>query len=304
MPTSNSTPPPAITQPLQCMEIIGGNRAVQQAVASPGMDLWVENRPVGGPAGGDIYYFSMCGSGRVTRLALADVAGHGADADQTAAWLRGLMRKHINLLDQRRLARAINRAMVARHDGAHSLRFATVLLLTYFAPTDHILVCNAGHPPPLWYSQRTGRWHVLDQDIPDPGTPLRQYQQVRYRGQSVANLPLGIIEHTGYVQFALQLAPHDLLVLYTDGIMEARNREGHMLGVQGLLELAKSVPLSQDPRAVAQSLLDAVARFRNNAPPEDDETLIVGHHSAGDPPRLTVGHMLRILPKMLGIKGL
>ena len=153
---------------LQCMEIIGGNQAVQQALTSPGMDIWIDSRPLGGNAGGDMHYFSMCGSGRVTRLAVADVSGHGDEADQTARWLRTLMRKYINLLDQAAASPvpSIRNSSPRRQETG---RFATVLLLTYFEPTDHLVICNAGHPRPLWYSQRSSTWHILDPETKGSG---------------------------------------------------------------------------------------------------------------------------------------
>src|ERR1700722_13674659 len=67
---------------MQCMEIIGGNRAERQTIAAPGLDIWVDSRPLGlGKGGGDVHYISTCGAGYVTRLALADIAGHGESVD-------------------------------------------------------------------------------------------------------------------------------------------------------------------------------------------------------------------------------
>ena len=70
---------------LQCMEIVGSNRAARQLVTAPGLDVWIDSRPLEqGRGGGDIHYISSCGSGELTRLVLADVSGHGAAVDETA----------------------------------------------------------------------------------------------------------------------------------------------------------------------------------------------------------------------------
>src|SRR5271154_3906511 len=115
---------------MQCMEIVGSNRAVRRTIAAPGLDIWIDSRPLGrGAWGGDVHYLSTCGGGYVTRLALADVAGHGESADGMAIALRKLMRKYINTLDQTRFARALNQELAA---AAESDRFVTALLLTYF----------------------------------------------------------------------------------------------------------------------------------------------------------------------------
>lgn len=69
---------------LQCMEITGSNRTLRQTVRAPGLDLWIDSRPLGTGGGGDVHYVSTCGAGYVTRLALADVSGHGESVDRLA----------------------------------------------------------------------------------------------------------------------------------------------------------------------------------------------------------------------------
>ena len=96
---------------IECMEIIGGNRATRRTIAAPGLDIWIDSRPLGrGAWGGDVHYLSTCGGGYVTRLALADVAGHGESADAMAIALRKLMRKYINKLDQTHFEPRLNDA--------------------------------------------------------------------------------------------------------------------------------------------------------------------------------------------------
>ena len=282
---------------LQCMEIIGGNQAVYKAISSPGLDIWLDSRPLAGNVGGDIHYFSMCGSGRVTRLAVADISGHGPGMDPIAHWLRGLMRKHINLLDQTLFARAINEEFTKAADADY---FATILLLTYFAPTDHLIVCNAGHPRPIWFSTRMGAWQLLDAKTPDPGPSIRQARGT-YRLKPVANLPLGIIEPTDYRQFAVKLDKDDLVLIYTDALIEAMNAQHQPLGEQGLLDLARQVG-PDDPQSLVGRLLEGVADYRGGAAAEDDQTLIVLHHNASNPPAITASQAFKSLAKMIGLQ--
>jgi hypothetical protein len=166
---------------------------------------------------------------------VADISGHGPDLNEFARWLRKSVRKHINLLDQTRFARALNKDFA---DTVGDGEFATVLLATYFAPTHHLIVCNAGHLRPLWYSHLAGCWQFLDQAAASAGPSIRT-ERVRYRLSSVANLPLGIIEPTKYRQFAARLAMGDVVIIYTDAMTEARNPAGEMLDERGLLELAE-----------------------------------------------------------------
>jgi hypothetical protein len=78
---------------MQCMEVWGGSQLTARGVEFGGLDAWVYSKPHGDAEhGGDVYYASSCGTGRITRLLLADVAGHGNAVAATAADLRNLMR--------------------------------------------------------------------------------------------------------------------------------------------------------------------------------------------------------------------
>jgi len=74
---------------MQCMEVWGGSQLTSRGVEFGGLDAWVYSKPFGkAHAGGDIYYASSCATGRISRLLLADVAGHGQTVAATAADLR------------------------------------------------------------------------------------------------------------------------------------------------------------------------------------------------------------------------
>ena len=270
---------------LHCLEVWGGNEAIHSAISVPGIDAWISSEPYQGSArGGDIHYVSMCGAGRISRFAIADVAGHGDAAAKLARRLRSLMRKYINTVDQTRFARALNHEF-SRLD--RSRRFATALLTTYFAPTDHLIICNAGHPPPMWYHAEWQSWELLNPDMPQRATQL-------------VNLPLGVIETTDYVQFAVKLAKGDLVFIYTDSLIESKNAEGQILGDQGLLDLVGQ--LSVDPlHDLNRKVLEAVAAYRGGARAEDDETLLLLHHNAADPPKQSIGQKMRVMAEMLGL---
>jgi serine phosphatase RsbU (regulator of sigma subunit) len=268
---------------MQCLEIWGGTRAAEEAVSVHGLDIYVFSEPHrGADAGGDIYLASMCDAGNVARFVLADVAGHGETVSALADSLRGLMREHVATIDQTQLTRALNAEFTSvSREG----KFATAVLATYFAPTDHLIVVNAGHPPPLWYRAEVGAWGLLEPDAPgsirDFGPECPRASDAEEIG--VSNLPLGVVEPTDYCQFAVHLARGDLVVLYTDSLIEAANPDGELLGLDGLLELVGSVDLAE-LGAISGSIREALRRFRGGAPPEDDLTLLVLHHNAADPP--------------------
>lgn len=252
------TAPTAPTSPvqLQCMEVWGGNQAVSSGVAMPGLDAWVFARPHRGDAsGGDVHYLSSCATGRITRLMIADVSGHGESASATAIKLRGLMRRFINHLDQRNAVGLLNEAFTRTEDSG---RFATAILGTFWEPTGELVLCNAGHPRPLWYRSRERRWVVVDSgaDATD----------------GIIDIPLGVLDSAKYRQFGVQLAAGDMLLLYTDSLVEARIG-GSLLGEAGLIAAAEAVNAA-DRAGFIEGLLAEITR-RGGAFDDDITAMLI-----------------------------
>lgn len=278
-------------QMLGCMEVRGGITATDERLSMPGLDAWIYCRPHdGAEAGGDIHYVSSCFTGRVARFALADVSGHGPEAAKTSELLRDLMRKHVNTLDQTELAQVINAEFEANREG---FRFATALLMAYFAPEDKLIVCNAGHPRPLWFRAARGGWQLLD------------HAAEGCTEEAPNNLPLGVITPTEYHQFAVALEPHDVVVLYSDALIEQTrpgDEAGEQIGQEGLLALAADLHAAADPafdpRAFGRGLLRAAGD-----PDADDVTLIVVHHDASEVPFRPMREAVRSVAQLLGLAG-
>jgi len=283
---------------MQCMEIIGGNRAVRQRITAPGLDIWIDSRPLApGKGGGDVHYISTCGGGYVTRLALADVAGHGESVDRLGIALRKLMRKYINTLDQTRFATALNRELNADADFG---RFATALLLTYFAPTRHLIICNAGHGHPLRYSARRGTWELLDLAAAGACPSLKE-SRVRYHLERLSNLPLGILDPIEYEQLAIELDQDDVVLLSTDAVTEAADETGQMLGEAGLLALMNGLG-TKDHLEIGERLISALDERRGKNTGADDQTVIVIKHNQTQPPRPSLRRSAHTLAKMIGLE--
>ena len=243
---------------LACMELRGGNQAAVYEAELPGLDVWISCRPLL-PAthGGDLYYLSVCSQGSISRIALADVSGHGEDVSTIAERLREALREHLDQWDQSTLIRQLNDSFLKISTGG---KFATAILLGHYVDTGEMLFTNAGHLPPLWYRSAMQEWTLLREETP--------------YSKEIADLPLGIISGTSYAQTAVQLEPDDLLLLYTDGIMESPNGGGERLRLDGLLTLARSMR-GGSATHVGTAFLEAVTRFRGRAPATDDETVVV-----------------------------
>src|SRR5580700_1847489 len=99
---------------MQCMEVWGGNRLVDSGVIMPGVDAWVYSQPCENqPAGGDVHYVSTCCGGKVVRMVLADISGHGSGVAETGANLRLLMRRFTNHQNQLSVVESLNREFTA-----------------------------------------------------------------------------------------------------------------------------------------------------------------------------------------------
>ncbi len=282
-----ASPPGSST--MQCMEIRGGNRAAEHALQTPGLDLWIFSEPYHGEkAGGDVHYVSLCGGGIITRLIIADVSGHGESVDGFSVALRSLMRRNINSKSQARLVEALN---VQFSELAQLRRFATAVVATYLATTDRLTISNAAHPRPLWYRASERSWSLLTHASGQVARPAPG-----------SNLPLGVDEATAYEQFEVDLGAGDLVVIYTDALMEAMGPDRTMLGESGLLELAGELGPAL-PETFGRRLLAAVGSFRGAEPADDDVTLLVLHHNGGPPRHLSVGEKLDVYAKVFGLRA-
>ncbi len=242
---------------LACNEVWGGNRRVIRTVRLPSLVASVASVPINeGEGGGDLHYMSVCDHDMISRVALADVSGHGRDVNAVTQTLRKLMRKNINAWDQADFMRGLNDAF---GQGGND-KYATAIVLSFHRVTGRLAFSNAGHLPPLWYHAAQRAWGWLEE-----GTDAH--------AKKVSGLPVGLIPGADYRQTVVTLKPLDLLVLYTDGITEAENGRGQDLGREQLLEWARQAPVDS-PRALGESLFQRLELFRGRSR-NDDETLLV-----------------------------
>ncbi len=242
---------------MQCMEVWGGNQAVDCGVVMSGLDAWLYSRPLHAERGGDVHYVSSCATGKITRMLVADVSGHGAAVADTASRLRLLMRQHVNRVDQSRFVAAINREFLALpgHGG-----FATSVVGTFFAPTNRLVLSNAGHPPPLLYRKRENAWSFVEPPVP--------------QADAAGDIPLGILEESPYGERDVQLRVGDLVLCYTDSLIEARDEAGRLLGREGLLPIVQKLDASK-PEALIAALLEAIGARNPSNLDGDDVTVLV-----------------------------
>jgi phosphoserine phosphatase RsbU/P len=255
MTTSPELAPPVMA----CMEVWGGNQATERSFSMLGLETWIYSLPYQQAAGGgDVYFISSCATGRITRLLIADISGHGASVAETGDRLRMLMRRHVNHIEQRQFLAEMNREFgEVRHSGG----FATAVAASFFSPDRRITVTNAGHPPPLLYSGRTGQWAILDTTGDPSATGLSDF-------------PLGMLEEMEYGEVGIDASPGDLLVFYTDSLIESRNAAGDLLGPKGLLSVVATIQTNK-PAELIPALLGRIAKLYPENLTDDDVTVLV-----------------------------
>ncbi len=195
---------------------------------------------------GDFYDFLELPEGHLG-LAIADVAGKGVAASLLMASLRSGLRvwvDNIYALDE--VIARVNRQLF-RDTLAHE--FATLFYGVFSPDGRRLTYCNAGHDPPLLV--RDGRTQPLD----------------------VGGMLIGMDAKAEYEQATVDLAPKDVLLFYTDGIVDAMNFVDQRFGRERLAEsFIRYAALRAD--AIASNILWDVRRFVGLADQVDDITMV------------------------------
>jgi len=250
---------PSMPRRLECAETWAGNERTAGLVELPGLVAWVHSVPAGpGDAGGDVHYISLCPSCIVSRVALADVSGHGLAVAALGEKLRELMQLHLRELEQVGLMRDLNLAV---REGLDAVHYATMVAVGWHGRRGLLELTNAGHPPAFWHRAARDEWSWLETErASEPGRP--------------AGVPLGLLPDISYDRRVVKPQAGDLVVLYSDGVSEATNPAGEELGRDRLMNIARELDGSS-AEAFGAGLTSALRAFRDGAEPLDDETIIV-----------------------------
>lgn len=233
------------TKSFQCAEVFGGNRAVDMPVSLPGISGCVRSIPCQSRVGGDIHYISTCGSGVMSRFAIADVVGHGADVESVSSHAHQLLRQFMNAIDHRAALETLNDRLSSM--GLDALTTAAVF--TFFPPTRTLSFSYAGHPPAWFYSRALQRWFRLELRPPSVSGELDE-----------VNFPLAVSDETLYSIDQIKVMPGDRLVVISDGLTDALDDSREIFGsrrVETILNRFASLNSSE----LVETLLTALADF-------------------------------------------
>jgi serine phosphatase RsbU (regulator of sigma subunit) len=202
--------------------------------------------------GGDLYDFFKLDADRLFFM-LGDVTGKGL-----AGSLFMVVSK--SLYKSTALRRGDSVAKMMREANAEISRdnsedmFVTVFAGVLDAQTGALEYCNAGHDRPYVLAGSRG--------------PLTQLG-------AASGPPLCVIEDYAYASARTRLRRGDCLVLFTDGVTDARNATGEMFGRERLEALLTKIPSEASAETITNTIRDAVTRFAAGTEPADDLAILI-----------------------------
>lgn len=237
---------------IQCAEIWGGVKNQDVDVCTHGMTVSLFSSSCAGGKGGDVYYFAVCEYDKLTRLALADVVGHGEAVSQVGEWVYEELAKRMHDLDQPGMLADLN--TLANDQGRGAM--TTAVVMAYYIGNRHVYYSYAGHPPML---ARAGSNQWVIMSLPP--------------NQTISNMPLGIMEKTRYDMGEIAFSKGDRLFLYSDGVIEAPNSHGELFTQNRLLE-ALAEASEATPMNIKAHVLARLREWTGGRLDHDDITLI------------------------------
>jgi serine phosphatase RsbU (regulator of sigma subunit)/pSer/pThr/pTyr-binding forkhead associated (FHA) protein len=196
--------------------------------------------------GGDFFdYLDL--SGGAFGFALGDVTGKGPPAALVTAVIQGIFGSHAGTsVRPSDLIALVNRVLRSRRIES---RLATIFFGS-LTQDGRLTYCNAAQNPPLLYTK--GNWERLE----------------------VGGTLVGAFANTVYEQAECQLQPGDTVVLFSDGIVEARNIEGEEFGEQRIRE-AIGPGVGEPVERILDHLLRVLEEFTRGIPQADDLTAVI-----------------------------
>ncbi len=205
--------------------------------------------------GGDFYDFMILGDGRVG-FAVADVSGKGVPAAlfmmSTRTMLKGAA---IGSSNPGEALASVNNLLA---DDNAAMMFVTMLYMIFDPSNGRLTYVTGGHDGPvLVHADGSGS------ELPRTG-----------------GIALGVIPNSKYECRTVTVTPGDIVVLYTDGVTEARNVAGGQFGMERLCSVFDGNPPA-DPEAAIRGVFDAIRDFIGDAPQFDDITCVALQYTGG-----------------------
>jgi sigma-B regulation protein RsbU (phosphoserine phosphatase) len=200
--------------------------------------------------GGDYYDFIPLPASR-WGIMLGDVAGKGVPAALLMAKISSEAR--FCMLTEPDLARAVSRLNTLMHEAQLVDRFVTLSAALLDTVAHEVTFVSAGHLPPLIYRQNAG---TIEEVMP----------------RDVAGYPLGVAAEVNYQAYPLVLEDGDSVIVFSDGVTEAKSKRDVEFRVEGIRSVIQSGPVA--PAAVGERLVQAVKKHALGCKQHDDLSIV------------------------------
>ena len=196
--------------------------------------------------GGDLYDFVNYSLSRLG-IVIGDVSGKGAPAAIYAALVSGILRSHAPIEPgPAEMLSAVNLSLGERRiDG----QFVSIIYAVWDDEGRTLQVANSGLPRPIYLHD--GKIEVIE----------------------ATGLPLGLFDEAEYDEFTFKAKGGDLFVFFSDGILDARTRDGKLFGRQRVEEIVLSCA-AQSADCVVKKIFAAVTEHAAGEPTFDDQTVV------------------------------
>jgi len=227
-------------------------RSVQRALMPeqnphiPGWDLWLFSKPAN-DVGGDLLDFMQINKKRYS-AALGDVSGKGLGAALFMAKLQSILRALAP--DFTSLSLLGNKLNMIFHRDSTPNSFASLVYLEFETGNPAVRILNAGHLPPL-----VVRYNIIN-EMPK------------------GDLAIGLVADTKYNEQTITLKPGETLVVFSDGLTEARNAKEEFYG-EDLLKKEILQNSSLSARDLGEHLLSQVEQYTSGEKWSDDLSLLI-----------------------------
>lgn len=220
----------------------------QRPPSVPGFDIAARTYPAR-VVDGDLYDFIEMQNGNLG-LVIADVAGKGVAAGLFMPAVKMALRANLNHTGN--LERVMTKANQVIYELTDEERFASLFYGILDTTTRRLCYINAGHQPPLLFRGSTGEVVWLE-----TGGPV-----------------MGLLPDVHFETGSVELLPRDLLVLYTDGVVETHNVAGEEFSRDRLLAVVASRS-DEAAHHLAETIHTSVVEFSEMDRPEDDLTVVI-----------------------------
>lgn len=215
----------------------------------PGLELTAKTRPAV-EVGGDNFDFIQ--RGKNTYIYVGDVTGHGVPAGLVMMMVNTLLHTYSEMYDNAYdIVVNTNRQLKPRIKAS---MFMTMVLLKWDSEAQKMTYVGAGHEYILIYRPSTGK----------------------IEAKKAGGVALGMVPDNSKLvkEQEISLEEGDIIIIYTDGITEAKNEDGEMFGLERLEEKIKKYAVEYGPSGIIHHTAMDFSRFVGESEQEDDITLM------------------------------